>query len=65
MTLVNTKNAGYLESRGDGRYSLNAVGHNLIVHKLPMEAEALPTRGSRKKARGKKKRNKERITGRK
>ncbi len=65
VTLVNTKNAGYLESRGDGRYSLNAVGHNLVAHKLPVKTEPLPTRSSRKKARGKKNNNKARTKGRK
>lgn len=52
MTLVNAKNAGYLESRGNGRYALNAVGHNLVVHKLPTSAaEDSPARRGRKKSR--------------
>jgi hypothetical protein len=54
MTLVNTKNAGYLDARGDGRYSLNAVGHNLVVHKLPIATGASIPRKSRKKPPGKK-----------
>jgi hypothetical protein len=49
MTLVNTKNAGYLDARGEGRYSLNAVGHNLVVHKLPMATGASTSRKTRKK----------------
>lgn len=34
-TLVNARNAGYLESAGSGAYTLNPVGHNLVVHTLP------------------------------
>jgi hypothetical protein len=36
MTLVNAKNAGYLESTGEpGQYKLNPVGYNLVAHNLP------------------------------
>jgi hypothetical protein len=35
MTLVNAKNAGYLDAISNGQYRLNPVGHNLVVHKLP------------------------------
>jgi len=36
MTLVHTRNAGYLDSGSSrGLYKLNAVGYNLIVHSLP------------------------------
>jgi hypothetical protein len=38
MTLVNAKNAGYLESAGIGQYRLNPVGYNLVVHGLPGES---------------------------
>jgi hypothetical protein len=34
-TLVNAKNAGYLDSAARGQYRLNPVGHNLVAHKLP------------------------------
>jgi hypothetical protein len=34
MTLSNAKNAGYLNALGGGQYRLNAVGHNLVAHKL-------------------------------
>jgi hypothetical protein len=35
-TLTNAKNAGYLDSTADsGRYKLNPVGYNLVVHNLP------------------------------
>jgi hypothetical protein len=39
MTLVNAKNSGYLESVGEGRYRLNPVGYNLVVHGLPSRSE--------------------------
>ena len=36
MTLVNAKNAGYLEPSGEaGQYRLNPVGYNLVAHSLP------------------------------
>jgi hypothetical protein len=39
MTLVNAKNAGYLDSAARGQYRLNPVGHNLVAHKLPSTLE--------------------------
>ncbi len=53
MTLVNAKNAGYLESAGTGLYRLNPVGYNLVVHGLP--AEASGKQGVSSKKRKKKK----------
>lgn len=35
MTLVHAKNAGYFESESPGQYKLNAVGYNLVAHRLP------------------------------
>ena len=35
QTLVNAKNAGYLEVVATGQYRLNPVGHNLVTHRLP------------------------------
>ena len=35
MTLVHTKNAGYLDQVGHGQYRLNPVGYNLVAHRLP------------------------------
>src|SRR5215471_6703498 len=35
MTLVNAKNAGYVDARERGQYRLNPVGYNLITNKLP------------------------------
>ncbi|MGD1083032.1 MAG: hypothetical protein ABR881_32360 [Candidatus Sulfotelmatobacter sp.] len=35
VTLSNAKNAGYLNALDRGHFKLNAVGHNLVAHKLP------------------------------
>lgn len=35
QVLVDAKAAGYLDSAGRGKYKLNPVGHNLVVHSLP------------------------------
>ncbi len=35
QTLVNASAAGYIDSIGDGKYKLNPVGYNLVVHGLP------------------------------
>lgn len=35
QVLVDAKAAGYFDSPGRGRYKLNPVGHNLVVHVLP------------------------------
>jgi hypothetical protein len=35
VTLIHAKNAGYLNASERGQYTLNAVGHNLVAHKLP------------------------------
>ena len=34
FTLVNAKNAGYLDSAGGGQYKLNPVGYNLVAHRM-------------------------------
>lgn len=44
MTLVNAKNAGYLDLLGSGQYRLNPVGHNLVTHKLPHVEGSAPNR---------------------
>ena len=33
--LVNARASGYFDSGGHGKYRLNPVGHNLVVHGLP------------------------------
>lgn len=48
MTLVNAKNAGYLDVLGVGQYRLNPVGHNLVTHKLPRVEGSTPIRGARR-----------------
>jgi hypothetical protein len=48
MTLVNAKNAGYLDAGAErGGYKLNPVGHNLVAHTLPAGSArvAKPVRG--------------------
>lgn len=35
QVLKDAKGSGYFDSPGRGRYKLNAVGYNLVVHKLP------------------------------
>lgn len=35
QVLVNAKASGYFDSAGHGKYRLNPVGHNLVVHTLP------------------------------
>lgn len=37
FVLVNTKNAGYIDSVGNGEYKLNAIGYNLVKHNLPRQ----------------------------
>ena len=50
MTLINAKNAGYLEPAGEpGQYRLNPVGYNLVAHNLPAG-----TARTKKKVTGKK-----------
>ncbi len=39
MTLPNAAAAGYFDSAGTGRYRLNPVGYNLVVHGLPRGQE--------------------------
>jgi hypothetical protein len=48
MTLVNAKNAGYLDATKEwGQYRLNPVGYNLVAHKLPKSGK-----GAQKKVGG-------------
>jgi hypothetical protein len=50
FTLVNAKNAGYLDSAGSGLYTLNPVGYNLVVHRMGSRDEG--TKQSNGKRRG-------------
>jgi hypothetical protein len=54
MTLTNAKNAGYLNALERGQYRLNAVGHNLVAHKLPMTENSGSKRKNSKRAANKK-----------
>ena len=51
QTLPNAAAAGYFEGAGGGRYRLNPVGYNLVVHGLPrgQEAAARPKRAKKNK----------------
>jgi len=58
QVLIDAKAAGYFDSAGRGSYKLNAVGHNLVVHKLPRSSDPANSRNSRqgkKQVAGKKK----------
>jgi hypothetical protein len=54
FTLVNAKNAGYLESVGRGQYKLNPVGYNLVAHR--MENRGAEKIGARPRPNGSKRR---------
>lgn len=53
-TLTNAKNAGYLDSSGDGEFRLNAVGYNLVEHGLGSADESAKPSKRRKHQRNKK-----------
>src|SRR5207249_2224662 len=56
MALVNAKNAGYLVPVDRGQYKLNAVGHNLVAHKLPAgDGSETKRRPARRGGKGKSK----------
>ncbi len=66
MTLVNAKNAGYLDpGSARGAYRLNPVGYNLVVHKLPSsdsQSSTTTPRRTRKPKRSTKKRGRKKTT---
>ncbi len=51
MLLPNAKNAGYFDSLGEGKYRLNPVGYNLVVHNLPRSGTDARTVKTRKHSR--------------
>ena len=56
FTLVNAKNAGYLDNAGTGQYKLNPVGYNLVAHRMGTREKKEPRSPRTKKAkRGKNK----------
>jgi hypothetical protein len=57
MTLVHTRNAGYLDSGSQrGLYKLNPVGYNLVVHSLPGGTESGKGRSGPSRGRNKSRR---------
>jgi len=51
FTLVNAKNAGYLDNAGTGQYKLNPVGYNLVAHRMGAREKKEPRRPRTKKAK--------------
>lgn len=47
-TLTNAAAAGYLDSLGGGKYKLNPVGYNLVVHGMPSGEGAMPRKSTRR-----------------
>ncbi len=43
MTLINAKNAGYLDGAGRGTFRINAVGENLVAMTLPGKDQPTPS----------------------
>jgi hypothetical protein len=52
-TLSNAAAAGYFDGEGNGRYRLNPVGYNLVVHGLPRSQKTVdkPRKRTTKKAK--------------
>jgi hypothetical protein len=48
QTLINAKNAGYLEAGARGQYRLNPVGYNLVVHRMGAQRAVSSTKSTRK-----------------
>lgn len=58
QVLVNTKNAGYIDSAGNrGTYKINPVGYNLVAYTLPSSGSG--SKVTRKKSKKKLKANKQ------
>jgi hypothetical protein len=49
QALPNAAAAGYFDGTGGGRYRLNPVGYNLVVHALPRGQEKKPIRAKKAK----------------
>lgn len=61
-TLQNAKKAGYVENASRGKYKLNSVGHNLIVHGLPRSETTALSKPKRRKVPTKKAVTKKAVT---
>jgi len=48
FTLVNAKNAGYLDSAGTGQYKLNPVGYNLVAYRMGVAGDGKGEAGRRR-----------------
>lgn len=64
QVLIDAKGAGYFDSTGRGVYKLNAVGHNLVVHKLPRTNGREPRSRVQAKKSGRKTSNARKQTSR-
>jgi hypothetical protein len=62
VTLAHAKNAGYLNAMERGQFKLNAVGHNLVAHKLPSGTGGDAPRGSASRNFARKKTRRRRKT---
>jgi hypothetical protein len=51
FTLVNAKNAGYLDNAGSGQYKLNPVGYNLVAHRMGVRKKSESRRPRVKRAK--------------
>jgi hypothetical protein len=60
-TLTNARNAGYLDSKGDGQYKLNPVGYNLVEHVLGRPPEKTAGKVRRKGAKVRRRKRKKRA----
>jgi len=49
QALPNAAAAGYFDAIGEGRYRLNPVGYNLVVHNLPRDENSVVPKRSRKR----------------
>jgi len=52
FTLVNAKNAGFLDNAGGGQYKLNPVGYNLVAHRMGTREKKEARRAGGKNGKG-------------
>lgn len=57
LTLNNAKTSGYLDSAGRGKFRLNPVGHNLVVHNLPKSDQSSSPRARKRTTKKRRKKN--------
>ena len=61
MTLNNARNAGYLDSAGNGKFKLSSVGENLVAITLPSNGGAAQSKSNTSKKKPKKKSSKKSV----